>query len=222
MKIMLAAASLLALTATASAASAQDIAFNVGVTSDYVFRGYTQTNEDPALQAGADISVGSWYGGIWASNVDFGDDTDIEVDIYGGYKTEVAGFAVDLGVVGYGYLNAPAGADYDYLEAKVAVSRAFGPVTLGVASYISPDFFGVDEEAVYAEANAAFSPAAGWTVTGAYGQQSLDVNDDYTTWNAGVVWAFTDSLAFDVRYHDTDVDGPLSDDRAVVSVKYLF
>ena len=61
----------------------------------------------------------------------------------------------------------PAGADYDYAEFKAAASRAFGPVTLGAAVYWSPDFFGADEEATYVEANAAFSPAAKWTVSGA-------------------------------------------------------
>ena len=222
MRMMLAAgASMLALALTASAASAQDVAFNVAVTSDYVFRGYSQTNEDPAIQGGIDVTSGSFYGGIWASNVDFGDDTDIEVDIYGGYKTEAAGFAFDVGFVAYGYINAPAGADYDYVEAKAAVSRAVGPVTLGAVAFYSPDFFGLDEEAVYAEVNAAYS-VAGLTFSAAYGEQTLDVNDDYATWNIGASYPITESIVIDGRYHDTDVDGPLSDDRGVVSLKYLF
>jgi opacity protein-like surface antigen len=59
-------------------------------------------------------------------------------------------------------------------------------------------------------------------VSGAFGHQSLDVNDDYATWNAGVAYAVTDNVAIDLRYHDTDVDGPLSDDRAVATLKFLF
>jgi uncharacterized protein (TIGR02001 family) len=225
MRTALACAAAMAVLLTAGAASAQDtpvIAWNLGVTSDYVFRGYTQTTEDAAIFGGVDVTAGGFYAGAWASNVDFGDDTDVEVDLYGGYRTEVSGFAVDVGVVGYLYTSQPAGADYDYVELKAAASRAIGPLTLGAALYWSPDFFGADEEATYVEANAAFSPAAQWTVSGAIGHQSLDVNADYATWNAGVAYALTDNVVVDLRYHDTDVDGPLSDDRVVGALKFLF
>lgn len=225
MRTALACAAAVAVLLTAGAASAQEapeVAWNLGVTSDYVFRGYSQTSEDPAIFGGVDVTAGSFYAGAWASNVDFGDDTDAEFDIYGGHRTEVSGFAVDVGVVGYLYVSQPAGADYDYAELKAAASRAFGPVTLGAAVYWSPDFFGADEEATYVEANAAFSPAAKWTVSGAVGHQALDVNADYATWNAGVAYAFSDNVAIDVRYHDTDVTGPLSDDRVVGALKFLF
>ncbi len=225
MRTAFACAAAVAVILTAGAASAQDspeVAWNLGVTSDYVFRGYSQTSEDPAIFGGVDVTAGSFYAGAWASNVDFGDDTDAEVDIYGGYRTEVSGFAVDVGVVGYLYVSQPAGADYDYAEFKAAASRAFGPVTLGAAVYWSPDFFGADEEATYVEANAAFSPAAKWTVSGAVGHQALDVNADYATWNAGVAYAVSDNVAIDVRYHDTDVTGPLSDDRVVGALKFVF
>jgi uncharacterized protein (TIGR02001 family) len=217
------AAALATMTA-AGAASAQDVdvAFNVVASTDYVFRGFSQTTEDPALSGGVDLTSGSFYAGAWASNVDFGDDTDFEFDVYGGYRGEAGGFALDVGVVGYFYGNAPGGADYDYVELKGAASRAFGPVTGGVAVFYSPDFFGADEEAVYFEANAAFSPAPSWTVSGALGTQTLDVNDDYTTWNAGVAYAITDNLIADVRYHDADIDGPLSDGRVVGSIKLVF
>ena len=225
MRTAFACAAAVAALLTAGAASAQDtpeVAWNLGVTSDYVFRGYSQTSEDPAIFGGVDVTIGSFYAGAWASNVDFGDDTDAEVDIYGGYRTEVSGFAVDVGVVGYLYVSQPAGADYDYAEFKAAASRAFGPVTLGAAVYWSPDFFGADEEATYIEANAAFSPAAKWTVSGAVGHQALDVNADYATWNAGVAYAVSDNVVVDVRYHDTNVTGPLSDDRVVGALKFIF
>ena len=203
-------------------AQSPEIAWNVAATSDYVFRGASQTNEDPTLQGGVDLTYGSFYAGAWASGVDFGDDTDAEVDLYGGFRTEAGGFALDFGAVGYFYVNAPSGSDYEFVEFKAAASRAIGPVTLGAALYWSPDFFGLDEEATYVEANAAFTPADKWTVSGAVGHQALDVSDDYTTWNAGVVYALTDNVAVDVRYHDTDVDAPLYDDRFTATLKFTF
>ena len=208
---------------SAQAQSQPEVAFNIGVVSDYVFRGASQTNEDPALQGGIDATfAGGFYAGTWASMVDFGDDTDAEIDLYGGYRTEAAGYALDFGVLGYFYVNEPGAADYNFVEFKAAASRAIGPATLGAAVYYSPDFFGVDDEATYLEANAAYAVAEKWTISGAVGHQWLDVTDDYTTWNLGVAYALADNLAVDLRYHDTDVDGPLTDDRFVVGLKASF
>lgn len=219
------AAAAVALLATAGAAQAQspDIAWNVALTSDYVFRGASQSDETPAIQGGVDVSFSQgFYLGAWASNIDFGDDTKAEVDIYGGYRTEAAGFGLDFGVISYMYVSAPSATDYDYVEFKAAASRAIGPATIGAAVYYSPDFFGLDEEATYVEANGSFTPAPSWTVSAAVGYQALDVSDDYTTWNAGVAYALTDSISIDARYHSTDVDAPLYDDRGVVSLKIAF
>lgn len=226
MRVALACVSLLALTMGAGAVQAQaapEVAFNIGVVSDYVFRGASQTNEDPALQGGVDATFGNgFYVGTWASMVDFGDGTDAEVDLYGGYRTEAAGYALDFGVVGYLYVNEPGPANYNFVEFKAAASRAIGTATVGAAVYYSPDFFGADDAATYLEANAAYAVADKWTISGAVGHQWLDVNADYTTWNLGVAYALTSNLAMDVRYHDTDVDGPLTDDRFVVGLKASF
>lgn len=221
------AALVLAVPGVAIAQTAPDWAFNAAVGSDYVFRGVSQTEEDPAISAGVDLTTGSFYAGAWASNVSFvgDDDTNAEVDLYGGYRTETAGWNLDLGVVGYLYANQPSGADYDYLELKAAASRAVGPATVGAAVYWSPDFFGAaEDEATYVEANAAFSPAAKWTVSGALGRQFVSSDFDYTTWNVGAAYALTDTLALDVRYHDTDEHdfGEVYGARAVASLKAVF
>lgn len=217
------AAALMTVAATAASAQDVDIAFNAAVSTDYVFRGVSQTLEDPALSGGVDLTAGSFYAGAWASNVDFGDDTDLEVDLYGGYRTEAGGYALDFGAVGYLYANAPGGADYDYVEFKAAASRAVGPFTGGVALYVSPDFFGADDEATYLELNGAYATPIGWTLSGAVGQQWLDVSDDYVTWNLGAAYAVTENLTLDLRYHDTDIDGlAIAEDRFVATVKAAF
>lgn len=227
-----AAAAALALLASAGSASAQEAewSFNLAATTDYVFRGFSQTQEDPAIQGGVDVTVGSFYAGAWASNVDFLDSTDAEVDIYGGYRGEAAGFAFDLGVVGYLYTNAPSGADYDYVEFKAAASRAFGPVTAGAAVYYSPDFTGPvsSDAATYVEVNAAYSPIENLTLSAALGEQYVEsaYGDDYTTWNVGASYTIpTAPVVVDVRYHDTDVDNPavpISDGRVAFTMKVLF
>jgi len=204
-----------------------DVAFNAAVASDYVFRGVSQTESDPAVSAGVDVTQGLFYAGAWAGNVAFaGDaDTDAEIDLYAGVRPEFAGFNWDFGVVSYFYANQPDGADYDYVELKAATSRAVGPATLGAVLYYSPDFFGASEdEATYAEINAAISPADRWTLSAALGRQWVSSDFDYTTWNLGAAYQLTDNLALDLRYFDTDEHdfGDAYDSRAVVSLKAFF
>lgn len=224
---LLAAAVMVAAVPSASAQARPDVAWNVAVGSDYVFRGVSQTEEDPALSGGVDLTAGQFYGGGWASNVGFpgDDDTNAEFDLYGGFRPEVAGWNLDLGVVGYFYAGQPGGADYDYVELKAAASRAVGPATLGAAVFYAPDFFGASEdEAAYVEANAAFAPADRWTVSGAVGRQFVSSDFDYTTWNLGAAYALSDTVALDVRYHDTDEHefGDIYGARAVASLKAVF
>lgn len=217
--------SMLALALAAGSAQAQtqpEVSFNIGVTSDYVFRGFSQTNEEPAIQGGVDASFGSFYAGAWASTVDFGDDTDAELDIYGGYLFDVAGFDFDVGVIGYHYVGAPNFTDYDLVEFKATVARSIDRVSFGAGVYYSPDFFGADEQATYVEGNLGFAVTDRFSVSGAYGKQYLDVSDDYSTWNVGGELALTNSLSLDVRYHDTDVDGPLSEGRVTATLGFGF
>ena len=224
MRIYLASAAAAALLLAAGGASAQsaEISFNANVTSDYVYRGFSQTDEDPAFQLGADLTAGAFYAGAWASNVDFGDDTKAEFDVYGGVRGEAVGYEWDLGLVGYFYADAPTGADYDFVEIKAAASRAIGPATLGLAVYYSPDFFGIDETATYVELNGEWAVTDKVSLSGAVGEQYLDINDDYATWNLGIGYALNDALGVDLRYHDTDVDGVLSESRIVASLSLGF
>lgn len=211
--------------ARAQDATGPQAAWNVAVTSDYVFRGVSQTQENPALQGGVDLTNGGLYAGAWASNVDFADSTDAEVDLYGGWKPEVAGWNLDLGAIAYLYPGQPQNADFNYVEFKAAASRAFGPATLGAAVFYSPDFFGASEdEATYVEANAAFVPADKWTISGAVGRQYVSSDFDYTTWNLGVAYQLTDHLTLDARYHDTDQHdfGDIYGSRAVATLKAAF
>ena len=54
---------------------------NVAISSDYIWRGMTQTNEEPAVSGGFDIAGDNGlYFGTWASNVEFGDDAALELD----------------------------------------------------------------------------------------------------------------------------------------------
>lgn len=224
---VLAAASALAL--TAGAAQAQDgvgpkLSYNLGIASDYVFRGVSQTLEDPQIFGGVDLTADKFYAGTWASNVDFGDKTDAEFDVYAGYRPTVGGATLDFGVIYYGYLGAPKGADYGNIELKAAASVPAGNGSLGAAVYYSPDSFGAADEAVYYELNGSYPVAARWIVSAAVGRQTYEGSGDYATWNVGAAYALTDKLALDLRYHDTNQHGfgKTYGARAMASLKVVF
>jgi hypothetical protein len=107
---------------------------NIGIMSDYVWRGMTQNNEDYSLMGGLDYEMDNGlYVGTWAAEVANGAD-DIEVDIYAGFSKELSnGFGYDIGVISYIY----PGADADFTE--VYLTGSYGPVELGIANTVSAD-----------------------------------------------------------------------------------
>src|SRR5262245_30021173 len=78
---------------------------NIGLATEYVFRGISQTGEGPAVQGGFDATCGMFYAGVWASNLDWGaiEGTSIEMDWYAGVKFNTGRVAWDLGVIYYSY-----------------------------------------------------------------------------------------------------------------------
>lgn len=207
--------------------SGPSFTFNAGVSSDYVFRGVSQTDENPQLFAGVDYSNGRFYAGAWASNVEFpGDpDTNAEIDLYAGFKPVIGAVTFDLGVIAYLYTGQPDGADYDYVEAKLAASTAAGAGTIGAALYYSPDFFGASEdEATYIEVNGSYPLTERFSVSGALGRQFVSSDFDYTTANLGVAFAATDRITLDLRAHLNDEEdfGAIYENRVVVSAKAVF
>ena len=196
-----------------------DFSFNVGAATDYVFRGVSQTDENYQVFAGVDTTLwGVGYAGAWISNVDFNNSTDGEFDLYAGVKPQLGPVALDLGVVYYGYMNAPSGSNQDYVEWKLAGSAPIGPATVGAALYWSNDFYGGTGNATYVELNGSVPVAEKFTISGAIGHQDVDYDGDYTTWNLGVGYALNDIVGFDLRYHDTDKHkfGDLYDSRVVL------
>src|SRR5262245_38248388 len=79
---------------------------NIGLATEYVFRGISQTSEGAAVQGGFDATCGMFYAGVWASNLDWGANdgrsvANIEMDWYGGVKFNTGRIAWDLGVIYY-------------------------------------------------------------------------------------------------------------------------
>ncbi len=221
---LLAAAATLAM-GGAAAAQESPISFNFGVASDYVFRGVSQTDENFQVFGGADIALTDMaYAGVWASNVDFNDSTDAEIDFYVGVTPQAGPVALDFSAIYYAYANAPSNSNYSYWEFAASGTVPAGPAEIGAAFYYSPDFFGGIGDAYYYEINAAAPINDMFSVSGALGHQAFDAGGDYTTWNIGVGVAFNETFGLDLRYHDTNEDalGKLGEGRVVASLTAAF
>jgi len=223
----LAALSLLALGAAAHA----DVTGTVTVVSDYDFRGITQTAQDPALQGSIDWTSDSGiYLGAWGSNVDFGDDVDVdvEVDLYGGIRGG-EDITWDLGIIYYTYMD---GSEFNYPE----IYASIGYKWLSGKLWYSDEFGGVDDngEAYYIEANANVPLGeTGLGLTGHVGMSDgdyWDSVDGYFDWSVGVTYTlghFNLGLKYidgsDLEEADGTPDDVFSSEaRAVFSVSTTF
>ena len=204
-----------------------NLSANVALTTDYVFRGISQTLNDPAVQGGFDATYGLFYAGVWGSNVDFGagSPADLELDWYGGIRPTWKSLNFDVGVI---YYNYPSASGLDILEVKGGVSTTLFQ-KLGVAAttyYGDPGYWVFEFGAGYSFNKVwMFTP----TVSALIGfQDSHTIGfSDYTYWNAGITLGFWDKPAFsiDVRYWDTDNGAAcfqFCDSRAVATLKAVF
>jgi uncharacterized protein (TIGR02001 family) len=132
----------------ASAAQAQ-FSSTITATNDYDFRGFSQSAKDPAIQASLDYALPKGFAlGAWASNVDFDNDADYELDLYASYTGEISEtLSWNAGITYYTY---PGSDDVgDYPEYYVGLN--VGPV--GLKQWYSDNFYDLDQSAWYTEAN---------------------------------------------------------------------
>lgn len=214
MKKIMGAAMLAGATIAGAGIANAEVSATVSMTTDYVFRGVSQTDSGPAIQGSFDWSQDNFYAGAWASNVDFGTSGTMELDLYAGFTPSTGPIDWDLSLVGYFYPNgddAAFGGELDYYEGIVGASTALTEqVTLGAQLAYSPEYFGEVGDATYYEVNGAFAVNEAVSFSAAWGTQSFGDNvaagPDWDTWNIGGSYAMH-GFTFDLRYHDTDITG---------------
>lgn len=181
-KALLSLATVMAAAALPSAAYAQ-LAFNVGAVSDYRYRGISQTRLKPAVQGGLDFAAGSFYVGAWASTVkwikDAGGDASAEIDLYAGYKGEIAkDIAFDVGVLTYQYPSHKLSVSPNTTEVYGAVS--FGPATVKYSHSVSNLFgFSDSKNSGYLDLSATFD-LGGISLVPHVGYQKVSGNSDFS------------------------------------------
>ena len=114
------------------------VSANVSFTSDYIWRGMTQS-DGPAIQGGFDYAAESgFYAGIWGSNVNFNDGAGSELDYYFGYGFEAGAIGVDLGYVAFDYPDNTTGLDFE--EIVIGLSYADFGLTFALGQDGAPDY----------------------------------------------------------------------------------
>ncbi|WP_100656542.1 TorF family putative porin [Alteromonas flava] len=195
--------------------------FTVGIASDYVFRGISQTDSNPALQASVDFeSESGWYGGIWGSNVDFNDDANTEIDYYLGYAHEFEHVLLDIGFNYYSYQGYSSSDDSDYGELLVNAEISNFSLLFGYTN----DYINSDESVSYLSA-AYLIPLANefsLTLQVGYSRGEEALGENYVDYSATVEksWHGIDaSLAL----HSTDIDdSDIADTRLVLLLAKTF
>ncbi len=222
---------------------AVEVSGNVALTSDYRFRGISQSDKGMAIQGGFDAAFEQgFYVGTWASSVDFdvsGDakdtagDGSIEVDAYVGWSGPIGDtdFGIDTGFIYYTYPG-DKGEDGDYRE--VYLQGSYKDLTLGAAysddywaktgkfTYLHADYgFGLMED-VTLSLHAGYNildDDGGFLATGSSGKN----RDNYFDYSVSVGYEWAD-LEFNLAWIGTNLDKKdvfgedWADDTAVLTI----
>ncbi|CAN7164350.1 TorF family putative porin [Pseudoxanthomonas sp. LjRoot143] len=189
----------------ASSASAATFNGSGAITTDYVWRGTTQTQGDPAVQAGFKVAADNGlYGAVWGSNVEFAPDTKAssELDVTVGWSGNVAeDWALDVNLTHYRYPSTTA--DLDWTE---AIGTLTWKENYWAQLGYSNDALATDEAGTYAQLGAKFPVGEQLRLEAAAGYYWLDDAYDasYAHAQLGMVWAFKAPFEIRVTAHATD------------------
>lgn len=221
---LLAVLPVLASAAHAAEEAAPDftVSANVGLFSQYVFRGVSYTQKKPALQGGFDVAHGSGlYLGTWGTNVSDAalNNAAGEIDVYGGYAGAVGDLGYDVGFLQFLFPNGEINGTnekYDTLELYAGVTWKF--LNLKYSRTVT-DYFGFNDKSFglgrggskgsnYVEANLSYEFLPGWTALAHVGRQRVRNYGDYdfTDWKLGVTKDFAGGWQAGLAWINTDAD----------------
>jgi uncharacterized protein (TIGR02001 family) len=204
-----------------------DVSFGTKVVSDYVDRGYSNSNGNPAVQGYVELSAFDWiYLGVWSSSVSYPErrgltDPAAEVDFYAGLRHSWDAFSLDVGALYYDYPGEkkpyPGAKQTDYYEVAVKPSYVIGEVlTLSAQAFWSGDYANTGSNATFVAGGGKLDlaldsmPELAFYVSGELGYQWLGKTSegfnpaDYLTWNAGVGATYK-AMTIDLRYSGADL-----------------
>ncbi|WP_312996275.1 TorF family putative porin [Achromobacter animicus] len=202
----------------ADAASPYSLTANVTLASQYRYRGLMQTNNQPAIQGGFDLTHASgFYLGNWNSSISWLNDSNrdvsapAEMDFYGGYKGNLTdSVPVDLGVLQYYYPgDYPSGyTSPDTTELYAGIG--YGPVMFKYSLALTNLFgFADSKYSQYFDLSGNFDTGVWGLVVNVHAGRQIVRNVDngsYTDWKLGVTKDFGQGLSVSLAYLDTNAD----------------
>ena len=202
------------LTIGASASYAQ-LSTNVGLASDYRFRGISQTQNGMALQGGIDYAHSSgFYIGNWNSSVSsqmYTNGSGLESDVYAGFKKDIyKGLTIDLGTYNYFYPNATNGGNPNFNTSELYAGLGYGPVSVKYSQAVTAYFGNPNSSGsnyTQADINQSFAPLSSklkdLSFVAHYGHTSVynNSNLNYNDLNVGLTYALPQSFVAGVRYY---------------------
>jgi uncharacterized protein (TIGR02001 family) len=213
LKTLLLASALVAGSATvpvAASAFEYEVTRNIGITSDYVWRGVSQSDSEESLFGGVDLTSGMFYAGVWAGQVDFGGDANAEVDFYAGVKPSLGPVTLDLGVLYYAY---PQETNINVVEVKAAAGVDLGGgFSLTGSTFYSPEVGDGGPSSFYGEIAAGYDIPANLgpfdlSLAASIGNFSYeDTLEDYSNYRIAVSGATENGWTLVGAYTDTDVE----------------
>ena len=215
-------ASALSLAAATTPALATDgLTANAAITTDYVFRGVTQSAKRPAVQGGLDYQFADsgFAVGTWLSSIDFSDGSRLEWDLFANYNFDLGPIGASVGVVGYVFPGSGNDGPYDFLELRIGLDHDFGILTWSAEAFWAPSLPGsyltvrncYNPDSEYFLTTGITVPLLSWlAVNGNIGYQSLSAgkptsmsNDSYVVWDLGATLSFG-NFSLDLRYTDNN------------------
>lgn len=193
-----------------AAASPHTFSANTTLTTNYVFRGITQSDEGPAIQGGFDYAHESGvYLGVWGSSIDL-PQAETELDVYGGISGSIDKFVWDVGALYYYYPGD--NADYDFWEAALSVGYDFDLFSVSLGLNYSPEFFANSGNAYYYAAYLDVPLPYDLSLSAHVGRQTIDDeaafgSPDYTDWAVGLGYTLG-GFDLGLTYTDTSLDEP--------------
>lgn len=226
--LMFAATSVCAQDAAAAeeeeATGAWELEAEVGVHSDYRYRGISLSSKDPQVTAEVSVAHESGiYAGVWASNVALVDGADdVELDLYAGYSADLGGPTLDVGAVYYLY---PGNSDFNYVEFLASVEVPAGPGTLTLGAAYAPSQANIgDEDNTYfyisGDMPLGETPLS---VHGTFGIEDGAFGDNKRDWLIGASYDLGGGVTATVDYVDTArAFNPLGDATVVGRLAFAF
>ncbi len=210
---------------------------SVTIASDYMFRGISNSNEEPQIQGDINWSHNSgFYAGVWATNTDFGGPgNSMELDPYIGFANSIGdtGLSYDVGYWIYTYPGSES--DFDYSELYAIGTWTSGDLSVSPSIWYAPNYFGEDflddVEGLAYDLTLSHAFAENLNASVRLGKQTFHGGGaglDYLYYDLGVSKTLGD-FSLGLRWHDTEDakaaligDTDLAEGRLVVNVTRSF